>query len=207
MPNESVQQKMEDEVHRMMAKRFENFEIIEKMRHGVYRSWNCCDKNRNNWDSWFTITTIPGSLIITGDLGDLIVSRVYDMLPWCRRSCHSTSYFLEKVPRTIPTTEFSHERLREWILEEIDGYKQLQDLAFAEQISEIKSKIKFLEGVLSDGVEDDGEAFFARLLEDYWRGDDYPNWHVPIRRILILREAVRWFVENHSEPTILEEPD
>jgi hypothetical protein len=206
---DSAGYKLEREVRQLMDKRFASFQVQERLRSGIYRSWYCAEPGQ--WDCSFTITTIPGRLIMTGDLGSLIVERCYDMLPWCRGSCESTGYFAEKVPREMPTTEFSEDVLREWIQDEIEELEEAKASWDEESdptgnhVDEIASKIELLQETLEWDMEN-GEAYFARKLEDVWQGNDYPNWRVWKRQFLVQREAIRWFAMNHSEPEI-RDPD
>lgn len=196
----TFRQKREDEIRRISSKRFKDFIIEEQYRIGVNRSWICRDPK--SWDCSFTITTIPYHLIVTGDLGDLIVSRSYDMLPWCRGSAHSTEYFAEKVPHGYQTHEFCHEVLREWICDKISEYQDCikEDPSCAR---DYRDRLTILHDTLSDGVENDYEGYFIRHLEDIWI-DEIPNWHAPTERFLWLRDAVAWFCSNHDEEVVLE---
>lgn len=194
----SVGQSRENDIRERMDRRFKPFKITERLRSGVYRSWFCADPD--SWDCSFTITTIPGHLIVTGDLGDLIVARTYDMLPWCRGSCESTGYFAEKVPHGYETTEFSSERLEEWIHEEIAEIKATQE--YDDDPDYRVEHLGLLEETLEYGLDDDGESYFYRHLHDVWQNGDPPNWQIWTNRFLFLREAVRWFVQNHDEPGI-----
>lgn len=77
----------EKRIREISDKAFEDHEITELSRNGVFRSWRCGRPKSGVYA--FYITTTPGTLIITGDIGDLIVEREYDMLPWCRGSVDS----------------------------------------------------------------------------------------------------------------------
>ena len=198
----SVRMKLEHDVQTQMQKRFEKFEIHERSRNGVYRSWFCNEPG--HWDCSFTITTIPGYLFVTGDLGDLVVARVYDMLPWCRRSVHSTGYFFEKISLEIKKTEFSRELVEEWIKERIDEIKSRTE-DDDDDIEAYADELRTLNEVLDDGFDDYGEEHFAEVLQPSYDGCDYPDWHIYSRQVLCLREAVRWFVMHHSEPEIIQD--
>lgn len=198
----SVLMKLEHDVQTQMQKRFEKFEIHERSRNGVYRSWFCNEPG--HWDCSFTITTIPAYLFVTGDLGDLVVARVYDMLPWCRRSVHSTGYFFEKISREIKKTEFSRELVEESVNERIDEINSLVE-NYDEDIEEYADELRTLKDVLSGGFDDNGEEYYYEQLRDVYDGCDYPDWHIYSRQVLCLREAVRWFVTHHDEPEIIQE--
>lgn len=192
--------KLEEAVRKQMTRRFKPFKITELLRSGIYRSWFCADPE--SWDCSFTVTTIPGHLIVTGDLGDLIVARCYDMLPWCRGSCESTGYFAEKVPHGYETEEFSPLVLEEWIKYEIREIRQSQKEE--KDPTYRASEMEKLNETLDAGLDEDGEGYFRRELEDVYDGSDAPSWSIWTHRFLVLREAVRWFVRNHSEPVIIQ---
>lgn len=178
-------------IRELSDKAFANHTITERMRCGVYRSWRCMIPSRSEYA--FDITTIPGALIITGDLGEMIVSRTYDMLPWCRGSVDSTDYFAEKVSPEFSTKEFSRDKLRAWIDEELDN---------PDTILENRT---VLEDVRDWHIDDNGEDWFYRELEDVWAGDDPPNWRDWTPGFLWKRDAIRWFVTHHDEPEVVRE--
>lgn len=86
----------------------------------------------------FTLTTANNLIVLTGDIGTLIIEPGYDRdgLSFMRRSLNSEDYFLSKAPREIRTalTEYcpayALEDIKEWldleyIKEEI--YKEFLD--------------------------------------------------------------------------------
>ena len=180
--------KSEETIRKLSDKAFAEHQVTEVMRHGVYRQWKCAKPKSNTYG--FHITTFPGNLVLTGDLGTLIVAREYDMLPWCRGSVDSTDYFAEKVAKEILTREFSHDRLREWIGEEIMDPNTLD------------SHLELLQEALDEGIENDGPDYFYRTLNDVWQGNDPPNWTDWKPQFLWQRDAIRWFVTHHDEPEI-----
>lgn len=173
---------LEKQVREMSDEAFSSHTITERARFGVFRSWRC--KDPATWAYGFDITTIPGSLIITGDIGELVVSREYDMLPWCRGAVDSTDYFAEKVSRNVPTKEFSRDKLRAWIDDEL----RRDDLMLKHRTT--------LEEIRDWHLDDNGEDWFMRELEDLWASDDPPNWRDWKPGFLWQRDAVRWFVNN-----------
>jgi hypothetical protein len=129
---------------------------------------------------------IPGSLIVTGDLGEMVVSRERDMLPWCRGSVDSTDYFASKVSREFPVKEFSRDVLRNWIEEELSS----EDLILKHRTT--------LENIMDWEIDDNGEEWFYRETEDIWSGCDPPNWKDWTSGFLWKRDAIRWFLIHHE---------
>ena len=181
--------KTEEMIRGLSDEAFQNHQITELMRSGVYRSWRCCRPEGGSVYQ-FDITTIPGHLIITGDLGSLVVSREWDMLPWCRGSVDSTDYFGSKVVSDEKRRVFSHEALKEWLDE------QLADPELPDDHREI------IDDVLDEGIENDGSDYFYRVLLDIWEGNDSPDWTDWHCQFLWKRDAIRWFVMHHDEPEI-----
>lgn len=199
---DTASSRLEAEVASRMKERFEKFVITEKSRNGVYRSWYCGEPGQ--FDFSFTITTIPWYIIITGDLGDLIVSRCYDMLPWCRGSCHSTDYFASKVPRSVKTEEFSPEVLEEWIKEEIEEIREVQEEEDNLDPDYRKDDRRILEEAGEYGFDNDGEGYWRRELCDVYDGSDAPSWSIWTREFLVCREAISWFVKHCDDEPIPE---
>jgi hypothetical protein len=95
--------------HAEMASRsFAEHVVTQRLNDGMFRSWRC--QKLGSWIHGFNITTTPGHLIVTGDIGDLIVTRTADMIAWAREAIHDPGYFAEKVPSSIPTREWSYDR-------------------------------------------------------------------------------------------------
>lgn len=186
MQRTSVRAEREADIRRNSDKAFKNHVVTELSRNGVFRSWRCAEPGTGIFA--FTITTIPGHLIITGDLGCLVLKRVYDMLPWCRGSCDSTEYFAEKVVKGQAIEKFSTDVLNEWVAE------MLED----EDVS-VEGKRTLREALGTD--EGPAEKWYERFRE-VWQNGDPPNWEMYTNRFLWCRDAIRWFVMNHTEESL-----
>lgn len=101
----------------MAASAFKDHVATLRLEVGMFRSWRC--QKPGTWCYGFDVTTTPGHLFVTGDIGDLVVSRTEDMLAWARDAINSPHYFAEKVPRSIETEEWSFDRSLEWINETV----------------------------------------------------------------------------------------
>lgn len=176
--------KNEQEVRKSTDWMFAKHIIQERSRNGLYRSWRC--RSTENGFCWFDITTIPGSIFVTGDIGDLIVSCTDDMLGWCKSAVDSTGYFASKVPHGFETKRFSWEVFKAWAEAEIAD----------EEIS--KEDRETIEDLIDYGDEH-GESHFYEELSEYC-GGEYPNWTDWTHNFLRCRDAIRWFVMNHVEP-------
>lgn len=74
---------------------------LHRDERGLYATWRCGRPDSGTYA--FLVTVYPGVLVVTGDVGDLIVERTTNMIAWCRGSVGSIDYFAEKVPHAIPT--------------------------------------------------------------------------------------------------------
>jgi hypothetical protein len=86
---------MEQRIREMSDRCFAEHKITQVLAQDIYRSWICGRQDSGTYA--FVITTIPGHLIFTGDLSTFVVTRAYDMLPWCRGAVDDTDYFLQKL--------------------------------------------------------------------------------------------------------------
>lgn len=177
----------EKQIRELSDKAFANHTITERMRCGVFRSWRC--QKPGTRAHLFDITTIPGSLIITGDVGDLIVTRTYDMLPWCRGSVDDTRYFAEKVPQGFVKREFSLRCFEQWA----DDILESPDVSDADR--------EIVREAYRDR-HDCGCDHLYSLTRDVWI-DGPPDWTDWTPGLLWCRDAIRWFVTHHSEPEVL----
>lgn len=155
------------------------------------RAWLCGKPDRSEYH--FTLYSVPGRLILCGDLGTLVVERTRDMLAWARGSIGDVNYFAEKVPREIETKEYDPDLVRAWIHE--TDQEVLEDNR-SEKF--VKEWIGELRAALLSAVED-GEA---AVSEAYYGSGIYgggpPDWTNWRHRFLWQREAIKWFLANHG---------
>lgn len=185
-------ERLESLIREMSDKAFCSHKITQQLNNGMYRSWLCRNPSRSAY--WFQITTIPGTLLLTGDLGSLVVSRSEDMVAFCRRSIDSTSYFAEKC-QDANTKVFSHDAVREWIsshreyLNETAEDYDAQSLARQrEQLDEVDNRLHELDW---RGVYE--------IAEDCFDPGEPPSWDEWDSQFLWRRDAIRWFVNHVTE--------
>lgn len=175
---------------------FKDHVIELKSRNGVYRTWRCGKPNECIYH--FVVTTIPGSMIVTGDLGSIVITRCYDMLPWCRGSIDSIGYFAEKVDRGFETEKFSFDALKQWMADTRKDFGDLDD-EDPDDNEKIERRAAFDE--LCEAVcEDISEREAYDVFSEYF--DEPPSWKKYTDRFLWLREAIRWFVTNVKEDPV-----
>ena len=79
---------------------------------GLYRHLRCKAPGTNAY--WFDITTWPGHLAISGDMGSFTFARERDMIPFFRsRYGINPHYWAQKEQSGAPTKEYSEARFRE----------------------------------------------------------------------------------------------
>lgn len=192
---------VEKTIRQLSDHAFRNHVIQELARDGVVRCWRCGEPDTGIYAFW--ITTYPGTIVVSGDIGELIVARHYDMLPWCRGSVDSTSYFAQKVPHAIKTTEFSEDRCREWIEGELAN---LRSEEWEDHCRDKNTRDRLIE-VLTDAMDGlDGDNFGSGQMYhatyEVWQGNDPPSFEDWNPNFLWCRDAIRWFVRKHDEPEI-----
>lgn len=197
---------LERQIHDNAVHNFSKHVVEERCRSGLYRSW-CCGQPKTHFYR-FHITTIPGRLIVVGDIGELIVERVPDMLYWCRQSIKDSQYFASTVPSSIPTREFSADVLKLWIQERLkelddqDGRPDEEDVPSLGRSSRATQRSALTEAAIE--ANNNGPDYFYRICSDagMWDGGDPPDWTDWNSNFIWTREAIRWFLIQHNEPEI-----
>lgn len=179
---DTVRAKTIAEYERRGAERFKNHVLTDLGSNGLYGCWRCGTPDGSGIDS-FRITTIPGVLIITGDIGDLILERTENMIAWCAGSINSIDYFEEKVPRAIKTKEYDQDIALEWIEEQLENEDECYD---GEELEHLEA--------LKDYTEDEYcfyQEFHQSGVND---GNDFPDFENYDNNFLSCREAIRCFL-------------
>lgn len=187
----NARQRLIDKIHGFAVKNFAEHKIEQRLSQGMYRSWRCA--KADSCEFAFEITTLPGTLLVTGDIGELIVQRTEDMLAWAERAVYSIDYFAGKVPHALPTTQWCPDVAWEW----------LEELA-AEEVEEEEDKAERVEKIadLRSCLEDGSDAFFRELSDSRLiDGCDYPDLTNWTSNFLWCREAVIWFIERKEAET------
>lgn len=137
----------------------------------------------------FTLYTVPGRLIVCGDIGTIVLERTTDMLAWSRSAIDSISYFAEKVTREIETAEFDRDMLLAWV------HETDQDVLNGEHSDKFalgwrgELRQEFLD------AEDEDEAhrvYYESSLND----GELPDWTNWKHGFLWQREAIKWFLSK-----------
>lgn len=165
------------EVEQLASEAFAEHEIHTRLEQDVYRHYDCRHKNGSNIYQ-FHVVTFPGRLIVSGDIGDLMLVRCYDMLEWAPQAVESIDYFASKVV-SGPTKQYCSEVAREAIRQA--RQENPLDLLEVSDVDNPHSTIM--------------EIYDSRI----WEGCDFPSLENWTSNFLWCREALRWFFRNHPQ--------
>lgn len=170
---------------------FKDHEITCLLNQGVYRHYEC--RNRSGTSNYaFHVVTFPGRLIVSGDIGDLMLCRVHDMFQWAPRAIESIAYFAEKVVGG-DTKEYCHEVTQEVISEawkEIDERRDQED-------GDPEDNYEY--DLLISDITNPHTTLTEMHDSQFWDGCDFPDTENWKPNFLWCREALRWFFANHEK--------
>jgi len=167
-----------------------NHVITEKHRNGFYGHWRC--QKGSDCNLWFDIVTIPGMLMITGDMGDYAFKRVENMIAFMRGSAMSFGYAAEKcIANDGRLTEWRDELFREALDDTFNDQKDDHEdpAAFKERLDEVRSL----------GSEGQHFAMQAMYESDLFDGCDMPSCKAYTYHFLWCLHAIKWFCDKVDE--------
>ena len=127
-----------------------NHELTIHQNNGVYRHLTFA--NPNDCDKYFNITTFPNHLVITGDMGALVFSRLHDMFNFFRSDDLriNPGYWAEKIQsasyqgKIESYSEFDTDEVKRFAQEYLDDFLEqnmLSELDKEELLEEFDSEI------------------------------------------------------------------
>ena len=127
-----------------------NHELTIHRNNGVYRHLTFV--NPNDCDKYFNITTFPNYLVITGDMGALVFSRLHDMFNFFRSNDLKINpgYWAEKIQsasyqgKIESYSEFDTDEVKRFAQEYLDDFLEqnmLSELDKEELLEEFDSEI------------------------------------------------------------------
>lgn len=142
-----------------------------------FKSYLC--QNGNDSHYFFRLVFLPGSIYLTGDLGEITLKHFRDSgIQWLISSCENISYLMEKTPyeHDLYHKEF-HPGFAKGFLSELrkklkEEYKNenITKKELEEKIEQINYLIEECDNIQSESV------FFDRLadldLDDYYESED-----------------------------------
>jgi hypothetical protein len=143
---------------------------------GLYRNLRCA--KAGTWETGFYITTWPGFLAISGDMGCYVFTRLTDMFEFFRGDRVNPSYWAEKIEasdRCSGLREFDKDEARRWVAEQVkeakeNGFTDLDDLDDdLDAINYEDGPIRFHDslpghGIFRDAWEHNFERYTFRFL-------------------------------------------
>lgn len=191
-----------EQIRDLAREAFRDHQITQNVDQGLYRHWTCARPGSGMYR--FNVITEPWRLIVTGDLGVLILCREKDMLPWLRGAIDNPDYLSSKAQP--PTHAWSGEVALAWVEFRIEELKtEIREEAEDCPDSNWGKKLTALLGkyeLLREEVEG-GEHAFTQALHDSGVIDDcdFPRLETFTSQFLWCREALRCFLANVTDVT------
>lgn len=177
-----------DKNARLAADSFKDHEIKREHRKGVFRHYRCGNKDGSS-NYLFFVTTTPCFMFITGDIGDFIWRREYDMIDWARSAINSPGYFAEKVVAG-EVWEYDPDMAR-------DSVKELIDECDGDDV-----KVKSAAQEILDTTDFDSQHEFVMDAYNACLFDDFPTCKNYTHGFLWCRQALLWFFRNLKEEDV-----
>ena len=175
--------KIAEQIEKLAEKAFAEHVITTALEDGLFRHYRCAKPGTGIYA--FNITTIPGRLIVTGDIGTLVVERLNDMFEWAPSAVESIDYFASKVPGNITVRAYDPEAANEFLAEEQTTEGTESDRA---RIAAELEEYTFCEHTFQS------ELYSSGLVD----GCDWPELRQWTPTFLWCREAVRWFFRERE---------
>jgi hypothetical protein len=166
--------KAEEEVRERFIKDVSGHSLMLCHDDGVFR--HLVFHNNGSFNQRFAITTFPGHLAITGDMGDYVFARVDDMFGFFRRYDLkiNSEYWAEKVvaiSRHEGLRQFDLDKFRTTLTEEIEQYFEgVKDNRGAD-VSPAECLAAFEEDVMSYADDEGNEHDMRRHASEFEHGD------------------------------------
>ncbi|PXY91377.1 hypothetical protein [Gilliamella apis] len=157
-----------------------NHELTIHKNNGVYR--HLTFKNPNDCNQYFNITTFPDYLIITGDMGALVFSRLHDMFDFFRSDDLKINpdYWAEKIRSTSwdarieSYSEFDTDKVKENAKIYLNKYIQDNNLSEDDKedlLEEFKFEILYSEDEYEIVEAIRNFSFKDFKFDEFWESD------------------------------------
>lgn len=152
-----------------------------------------CGKPDGGCHYRFDVLLWPGWILVTGDVGECMWRREYDMLAWSRSAVRSIDYFAEKVPHSIPTEEFDPDVARRAVEELLaDRIGDREDDEEGDD-SEVQGELQ----EILDGEIECRDLFYQKLYDSgAIDGSSMPNAMNFNHNFLWCRQCVIWLLKQ-----------
>ena len=129
-----------EEAKKAFLERFEKFEMIIEKDDGVFRHLRFRDPKEMH--GWFNITTAPDMLVVRGDYGTYVFSRVYDMFNFFRGTGGTDPGYVASKAIAQPVegaracSVFDQRKLKEQVAEAFGYYLDYEHYDKSEEVKE-----------------------------------------------------------------------
>jgi len=178
------------QVKRDSVERFKDHTVTVQHNEGMYRQWRCQKPGTRN--CYFDVTTWPGYLAITGDIGDFVFARCDDMIPWVGGAVRDPGYAAEKcVAGAIYDDRM--ELVDEWLSEDVGyGNDGIENMPSEKQIAlaYLREARTYMESV---------QQFQCELYNSCLNDGEMPAFQAFRYHFLWCLEALAWWLGKLEE--------
>lgn len=174
--------------------------VVEpRLLNGLYRHWRCGQPDSS--DMYFSITTWPGFLAYTGDMGEYVFTGTEDMVAFFRGT-RDIGYIAEKCVAHCRegVRQFSGERFEEVLAEELkDRIDSLRDNYDGQGAARKQALRNTFDSIDREGTKYDGPQAGVLAMKSLYESGLYDGGELPDCTIYTLRylwcmRAIRWFI-------------
>ncbi|MGD9730141.1 MAG: hypothetical protein AB7L09_02970 [Nitrospira sp.] len=174
------------------VRKFQRFDRHEIVREGP-GIWFCADQHTSMYH--FRVIMVPGRIIVTGDIGDLVL-HVNDRKPlrWalgCRMKPGETYYPLSKLSPDMGRKLFQPDSAEEWLVEQLTASRNDGDKPQVQKY--IKMIREWRECHFRDEL-DRAEQYWFELLDE--NGEEPISFREYEFGVFFRYEALCWFMQH-----------
>jgi hypothetical protein len=178
-----------------------------QLDHGVHRHLVCRRPGTSEYR--FTITTWPGHLAISGDMGDYVFRREADMFPWFGAEEINPGYWAGKltaIDKNSRPKEYSQTVFRDWVIQDFWERRDQYSPADAAKLwKQIKRDVLGIDSYLIDVTSEEGARYYLNdfisyaapdfTYEDSWEA----SWDEYTLHYLWCCHAIVWAIRQYHE--------
>lgn len=142
----------------------------------------------------FYVSIIPGAIVVSGDIGDMVIDRASGGLGWLRGAVNSMDYFLSKGSKIRETEFMPGDALK--VFEEDDDSRDADGELTRWGKRQLRWKEEWLDR--SRFEEDDPGRLWAQLAYEITDDSEFPRCLDYDYETLWCYEALRWFAARYK---------
>lgn len=157
---------LHDKIAELAQRDFADHVIREKSNPGDYARVFWCGKPDGSSIMHFKVVVFPGYLMVTGDVGDIVLFRDTDMIAWCRSAVRSPSYFFEKATMSREQKRcWTDEAFEDWLTDAIEQDKRAVEDGDYDEVIWSEQRVKEVREAASSYDRRPEEAVYEKLTE------------------------------------------